>query len=77
MNMILKELKSKLNGLSIEDQLESLSLSFPGKIIFTTSLGIEDQVITHLIFKNNFNIKVALSTQADCFLRHMMFFPTQ
>jgi phosphoadenosine phosphosulfate reductase len=57
--MILKELKSKLNGLSIEDQLESLSLSFTGKIIFTTSLGIEDQVITHLIFKNNFNIKIA------------------
>jgi phosphoadenosine phosphosulfate reductase len=53
------ELKLKLKGLSIEDQLGSLSLCFPGKIIFTTSLGIEDQVITHLIFKNNLSIKVA------------------
>lgn len=57
--MIIEELKSQLDGLSIEDQLDSLSLGFPGKIIFTTSLGIEDQVITHMIFKNNFNIKVA------------------
>jgi phosphoadenosine phosphosulfate reductase len=32
---------------------------FPEKVIFTTSLGIEDQVITHIIFKNNLDIKVA------------------
>jgi phosphoadenosine phosphosulfate reductase len=37
-------------------KLQSL---FPDKIIFTTSLGIEDQIITHKIFKNNLKIKVA------------------
>jgi phosphoadenosine phosphosulfate reductase len=57
--MLIKELKNKLTGLSIEDQLNILVSSFPGKIIFTTSLGIEDQVITHIIFRNNLNIKVA------------------
>jgi len=57
--MIIEELKHQLNGISIEDQLRRLSSAFQGKIIFTTSLGIEDQVITHLIFKNDINIKVA------------------
>jgi phosphoadenosine phosphosulfate reductase len=57
--MITEEIKHQLNGLSIEDQLRRLSSDFQGKIIFTTSLGIEDQVITHLIFKNDINIKVA------------------
>jgi phosphoadenosine phosphosulfate reductase len=57
--MLIKELKNQLTGLSIEDQLNILISSFPEKIIFTTSLGIEDQVITHKIFSNNLNIKVA------------------
>jgi phosphoadenosine phosphosulfate reductase len=57
--MPIKELKNLLNGLSIEEQLKILISHFPEKIIFTTSLGIEDQVITHKIFKNNLNIKVA------------------
>ncbi|HZY25914.1 MAG TPA: phosphoadenylyl-sulfate reductase, partial [Bacteroidales bacterium] len=53
------KLKNQLIGLSIEKQLMELSSIFQGKIIFTTSLGIEDQVITHIIFRNNLNIKVA------------------
>lgn len=57
--MLIKELKNQLNGLSIEEQLKILISLFPEKIIFTTSLGIEDQVITHKIFRNNLNIKVA------------------
>jgi phosphoadenosine phosphosulfate reductase len=32
---------------------------FPETTIFTTSFGIEDQVITHKIYSNNLNIKVA------------------
>ena len=52
-------LKNKLAGLSIEKQLMELASLFNGKIIFTTSLGIEDQVITHIIFSQNLNIKVA------------------
>lgn len=57
--MQLQELKNILDGHSIEDQLQNLQSQFPGKIVFTTSLGIEDQVITHKIFQNNFEIKVA------------------
>lgn len=54
-----EELRNQIIGLPAEDQLKMLASIFPGKILFTTSLGIEDQVITHLIFKNNLEIKVA------------------
>ncbi len=57
--MKLKELSNQLNGKTIEEKLSRLSVIFKGHIIFTTSLGIEDQVITHIIFSNNLNIKVA------------------
>jgi phosphoadenosine phosphosulfate reductase len=58
-NLKLKELSDLLAGKSIVEKLSGLVNLFPGQIIFTTSLGIEDQVITHLIFKNNLKIKVA------------------
>src|SRR5674476_1645101 len=57
--MPIKELKNQLNGLSIEEQLNILLSHFPEKVIFTTSLGIEDQVITHKIFREKLDIKVA------------------
>jgi phosphoadenosine phosphosulfate reductase len=53
-----ESLKNQLDGLAMEDQLRKLVTLFPGKVIFTTSLGIEDQVITHKIFTNNIDIKV-------------------
>jgi phosphoadenosine phosphosulfate reductase len=53
-----EKLKNQLKGFSIEDQFKKLVTLFPGKTIFTTSLGIEDQVITHKIFSNNIDIKV-------------------
>ena len=56
--MQLHELKNNLNGLSTELQIKNLVSFFPGKVIFTTSLGIEDQVITHKIFSNNIDVKV-------------------
>lgn len=56
--MQLKELKNQLDGFSIEDQLKKLVSLFPEKTIFTTSLGIEDQVITHKLFSNNIDVKV-------------------
>ena len=57
--MQLQKLRNLLSGHSIEDQIMKLQSLFPDKIIFTTSLGIEDQIITHKIFKNNLKIKVA------------------
>jgi phosphoadenosine phosphosulfate reductase len=57
--MLKEQLKIELTGIPIKDQLKILSLYFPEKILFTTSLGIEDQVITHEIFRNDIKIKVA------------------
>jgi len=56
--MQLHELKNNLNGLPAESQMKNLVSIFPGKVIFTTSLGIEDQVITHKIFSENIDVKV-------------------
>jgi len=58
-NLKLKELSELLEGRSIEEQLKELASRFENRILFTTSFGIEDQVITHIIFKNNLAIKVA------------------
>ena len=57
-NIKLNELRDQLSGKSIEERLEKLVSLFSSRIIFTTSFGIEDQVITHKIFSNNLDIKV-------------------
>lgn len=47
------------NNNSIEENLLSLSNKFEGNIVFSTSFGIEDQVISHAIFTQMLeNIKV-------------------
>jgi len=40
-------------------RLKLLRERVSGRIVFTTSLGIEDQVLTHLIFANDLDIEVA------------------
>jgi phosphoadenosine phosphosulfate reductase len=57
-NLKLTELKDLLSDNPIEEQLVQLSEVFKGKIIFTTSFGIEDQVITHKIFSADLPVKV-------------------
>ncbi|HEX2921559.1 MAG TPA: phosphoadenylyl-sulfate reductase [Bacteroidales bacterium] len=49
---------TKISGRSPEDQLAVLAEDFPGETVFTTSFGIEDQVITNMIFKNNLEVEV-------------------
>jgi phosphoadenosine phosphosulfate reductase len=56
--MELKELSSRLSGKSVADSLRELVSEYPGKVIFTTSFGIEDQVITHIIFRNDIPVEV-------------------
>lgn len=51
-------LKQELEGLDIVAKLRYLAEKYTGKIVFSTSFGWEDQVITHLIFTNNIPIKV-------------------
>ncbi|MCA0406572.1 MAG: phosphoadenylyl-sulfate reductase [Proteobacteria bacterium] len=52
-------LASKLRPLDALARLKALRAEVPGRIVFTTSLGIEDQVLTHLIFENGIDIEVA------------------
>lgn len=54
----LDQIKKIVNGLSEVDAIRSLALAFPGKVIFSTSLGYEDQVISHFIFSNELPVKV-------------------
>ena len=54
----LNELRNCLEGKSIEESMAILVNRFPEKVIFTTSFGMEDQVISQIIFTNNLNIKV-------------------
>jgi phosphoadenosine phosphosulfate reductase len=51
-------LNEELKENTIVEKLNYLEDAHPGKVVFTTSFGYEDQVITDIIFKNNFNIKV-------------------
>lgn len=47
-----RELNEKLRNFSTEKVLSFIADEFPGKVVFSTSLGAEDQVITELISKN-------------------------
>lgn len=52
------ELTNRLLDKPAKEQLEILAASFPGQVVFTTSFGLEDQVITHLIFENDIPVEV-------------------
>lgn len=54
----MQELKQKLESLSLENALAFLVNEYGEKVVFSTSFGQEDQVITDAIFKNNLAIKV-------------------
>ncbi|MDQ7949468.1 MAG: phosphoadenylyl-sulfate reductase [Pedobacter sp.] len=54
----LNEIKQALSGLDPVQKLQYLAEAFSGRVVFSTSFGWEDQVITHLIFANHIPIKV-------------------
>ncbi len=43
---------------TLADGLKLISEWFPGKVVFSSSLGQEDQVLTDVIFKNNLPIRI-------------------
>lgn len=49
----------QLRPLDALARLKALRTEVQGRIVFTTSLGIEDQVLSHLIFENGIDIEVA------------------
>ncbi|EQA82418.1 phosphoadenylyl-sulfate reductase [Leptospira alstonii] len=56
--MLPQELEQKLASLSLEDALEWISNEYGETAAFSTSLGLEDQVITHVIFSRNLKIRI-------------------
>lgn len=58
MSQLTEHIKQETAGLNSVEALTKLSDIFHGEIIFSTSFGWEDQVITHMIFTNNLPIKV-------------------
>ena len=54
----LRELKNLLLNKSVRESLSLLAHQFPEKIIFTTSFGIEDQVLTHIICENDLPVEI-------------------
>ncbi len=56
---MVEALNTDLAPLDALGRLKHLREVAQGRIVFTTSLGIEDQVLTHLIFENHIDIEVA------------------
>lgn len=55
---IVKEVREIIKDQGSEDVLTLLASNFPGSCVFSTSFGLEDQVISHMIFSGNLPIKV-------------------
>lgn len=58
MRELLHNFQIELSGRSLEDQFVFLLDHFPGKLAFSTSLGQEDQVLTEIISRNRFQVRI-------------------
>ncbi len=58
MKQEINKIEETITGLSPENALALMAKEFSGKVVFSTSLGYEDQVITHFIFSNNLPIEI-------------------
>jgi phosphoadenosine phosphosulfate reductase len=58
MKSLLDELKNDLANKEISDQLKYLMHRFQHQVVFSTSFGLEDQVVTHFIAKSECPIKI-------------------
>lgn len=52
------ELNKRYSNVSVEAVIQEFDKVHSEKIVFTTSFGLEDQVITDLICRNNLNVKL-------------------
>ncbi|KQT18558.1 phosphoadenosine phosphosulfate reductase [Chryseobacterium sp. Leaf404] len=68
--MFSKEDINTLQQLTLEDGLQFISSKISEGIVFSTSLGQEDQVITDAIFKNDLPIKVFTLDTGRLFYEH-------
>ena len=58
MSVEVENVKWETAGLGPVEALQRLAELYPNEIVFSSSFGWEDQVITHMIFANNIPIKV-------------------
>jgi len=56
--MLSPEVIQKIEDSSLPEAIQLVAELFPGKVVFSSSLGQEDQVITDAIFKNNIDVKI-------------------
>lgn len=56
--MKISEIKELLSGKQGAELLQVITEQYPGQVVFSTSFGIEDQIITDWIGKNKVNIRV-------------------
>ena len=54
----MQDLEHRLDQLTAKESLALIADLFPGKVVFSTSLGQEDQVITQLIASQNLPIQI-------------------
>jgi len=58
MSELISELQERLAGKDIAKQLQYLTERFPGEVVFSTSFGLEDQAIAHMVAVNRLPVKV-------------------
>jgi phosphoadenosine phosphosulfate reductase len=54
----IKDLSERIEGLESVQAMEMLGNLFPGKLVFSTSLGQEDQVITQIIARHQLPVEI-------------------
>jgi phosphoadenosine phosphosulfate reductase len=53
-----EDLRRDLAGLTAPEIIRAVAQRFPGKVAFSTSFGIEDQALSHLIFAHELPVRV-------------------
>lgn len=56
--MLTPEIIQEIERSSLPEAVSLVADLFPGKVVFSSSLGQEDQVLTDIIFKNNLPVKI-------------------
>jgi phosphoadenosine phosphosulfate reductase len=56
--MLSQELIQEIERSSLPEAVSLVADLFPGKVVFSSSLGQEDQVLTDIIFKNNLPVQI-------------------
>jgi len=56
--MLTREQISEIESSSVTEAIRLVTELIPGEVVFSSSLGQEDQVLTDIIFKNNLPVKI-------------------